>query len=107
MPPELKRDEKGRILPGSHGPGRPPGMQNKLTSELKAMIEGALSDVGGREYLAQQARENPVAFMSLLGKIIPRQVDIETRVTWVEMITKMAAERRERLTIEGEGQRVQ
>ena len=38
------------------------------------MILGALSDAGGREYLAQQAERNPVAFMTLIGKVLPMQV---------------------------------
>ena len=35
------------------------------------MILGALYDNGGRQYLAYQARKNPVAFMSLLAKVLP------------------------------------
>jgi hypothetical protein len=38
------------------------------------MILGALSDVGGQAYLARQAEENPNAFMTLVGKILPMQV---------------------------------
>jgi hypothetical protein len=47
---------------------------NKLTTDLKEMILGALSDVGGREYLAQQARQNPAAFLTLIGKVLPTQL---------------------------------
>lgn len=56
------------------GQGRPKGVPNKLTADLKSMILGALSDVGGREYLAQQALESPGAFMTLVGKVLPLQV---------------------------------
>jgi hypothetical protein len=38
------------------------------------MILGALADAGGREYLRRQAAQNPVAFMTLLGKVLPLQV---------------------------------
>jgi hypothetical protein len=38
---------------------------------LKDMILGALSDAGGQVYLEKQAHENPVAFMSLIGKVLP------------------------------------
>lgn len=38
------------------------------------MILGALSDVGGRDYLARQAEENPVAFLGLVGKVLPLQL---------------------------------
>lgn len=51
--------------------GRQKGTPNKLTSELKEMILGALSDSGGREYLTNQAKANPTAFLTLLGKVLP------------------------------------
>jgi hypothetical protein len=41
---------------------------------VKEAIEQAFNDVGGAAYLAEMAREQPVAFMSLLGKVIPQQV---------------------------------
>lgn len=54
--------------------GRPKGVLNKLTVELKDMIRGALDDAGGRSYLHKQAQENPVAFMGLIAKIIPNEL---------------------------------
>lgn len=51
--------------------GRKVGARNKVPVEIKAMIRGALEELGGQKYLVQQAKENPVAFMGLLGKIIP------------------------------------
>ena len=47
------------------------GRPNKLGAQLKTMILGALSDVGGQRYLATQAVAEPVAFMALLGKVLP------------------------------------
>jgi len=38
---------------------------------LKSMILGALEAAGGDEYLKRQAKENPTAFMSLVGKVLP------------------------------------
>ena len=38
------------------------------------MIEGALNDVGGRKYLARQAIETPQAFLTLVGKVLPREI---------------------------------
>lgn len=52
------------------------GCPNKNTATIKSMIEGALSAVGGQKYLEQQAMENPVAFMTLVGKILPRDVNV-------------------------------
>ena len=54
--------------------GRVAGTPNKLSADLRAMILGALSEVGGEQYLARQANENPGPFLTLLGKILPTQV---------------------------------
>jgi len=57
--------------------GRKKGVPNKLTASVKEAIEAAFRGAGGAEYLMRQAEENPVAFMTLLGKIIPAQVQAE------------------------------
>lgn len=57
--------------PPAAGKGRPKGAVNKVNKALKDMILGALSDAGGQEYLLMQAHENPTAFMSLIGKVLP------------------------------------
>jgi hypothetical protein len=62
--------------PCNAGKGRGKGNLNKNTAAIKDMIEGALQDAGGRDYLARQAEENPAAFMGLLGKILPKDVTI-------------------------------
>ena len=54
--------------------GRVKGTPNKVTTELKEMILGALSDAGGQEYLKEQAEKNPGAFMTLVGKVLPYQI---------------------------------
>jgi hypothetical protein len=70
MPTPVKKT----IGNGKPGPGRPKGVPNKATTALKDMILGALGDNGGQAYLAVQARENPTAFLTLLGKVLPMQV---------------------------------
>lgn len=62
---------------GTPGPGRKPGIPNKLTRDVKAAIEQAFNDVGGVEYLKAQAAENPQAFLTLLGKILPKDVKLD------------------------------
>lgn len=62
---------------GKAGPGRPKGSVNKTTAILKDAIVAAFDKVGGIDYLARQAEENPVAFMSLMGRVIPLQVDAD------------------------------
>jgi hypothetical protein len=54
--------------------GRRAGVPNRFTGTIKDMILGALKDVGGQEYLAEQARTNPVAFLGLVGKVLPLQL---------------------------------
>ena len=54
--------------------GRQKGTLNKINADIRAMILEALDDVGGPRYLSRQAVENPVAFMGLLGKILPTTV---------------------------------
>jgi hypothetical protein len=56
------------------GQGRPKGAPNKVTTSIKEMVLAALNDVGGREYLAERAKDQPVAFMGLLGRVLPLQL---------------------------------
>lgn len=62
-----------RALPPNAGKGRKAGTPNRIGSEIKTMILGALETAGGEAYLAEQATLNPVAFMALLAKILPRE----------------------------------
>ena len=67
---------------GNAGKGRKSGVPNKVTKALKDMILGALDAAGeevepgggGQAYLVTQARENPVAFLSLVGKVLPQDI---------------------------------
>lgn len=71
------------------GKGRPKGTQNKLTKQVKEMILGALDDAGGQDYLARQADENPTAFLTLVGKVLPLQLTGENGGSIkVELCTK-------------------
>jgi hypothetical protein len=54
--------------------GRRKGSPNKLTADVKAMVQGALDDAGGQKYLTAQAKENPKAFLTLVGKLLPLQL---------------------------------
>lgn len=57
------------------GSGRVKGQANKMSADIKNMIIGALNDAGGQAYLTIQARENPSAFMQLVGKILPKDIN--------------------------------
>ena len=56
---------------GNRGKGRPKGVPNKLTMQVKEMILQALDEAGGVEYLRKQATESPTAFLGLIGKVLP------------------------------------
>lgn len=56
------------------GAGRPKGVPNKITGAVKDMILAALDGAGGAKYLQRQATENPAAFMTLVGKVLPLQL---------------------------------
>ena len=53
------------------GAGRKKGVPNKFNSDIKAMIIGALNERGGQEWLVGQMTKNPVAFIGLIGKVLP------------------------------------
>jgi hypothetical protein len=60
---------------GNAGKGRPKGSPNKATAEVKQMILDALEGAGGVDYLMEQAKEKPAAFLTLVGKVLPLQVN--------------------------------
>ena len=64
----------GRPKGGPKLGGRVKGTPNKTTVELKTMILKALDNSGGVDYLQRQADENPSAFLTLVGKVLPLTV---------------------------------
>lgn len=66
---------KGRPKPA--GSGRQKGGVNKKTKELKELVFAALhAGEGAENWLIRQKDENPVAFMTLLGKFVPRDLNV-------------------------------
>lgn len=80
-------DKKG----GKTG-GRVKGTPNKVTSDVKAMILGALKAKGGVKYLQNQADENPVAFMTLIGKVLPMTVNADVNNNLIVKIVELTGE---------------
>ena len=74
---ETRRNDA--IGKGKPGPGRPKGSPNKVTRALKEAILEAAEAAGGKggivAYLTRQAKENPRAFLPLLGRILPIEVN--------------------------------
>ena len=69
--------------------GRQKGTPNKVTAELKDMILQALDNAGGVEYLQKQANDNPAAFLTLVGKVLPMQITgendgpVKLEISWL------------------------
>lgn len=62
---------------GNRGMGRKKGVPNKTTAALKDMILTALDKAdpeGSVAYLVAQAKANPTAFLTLVGKVLPMTV---------------------------------
>ena len=51
--------------------GRPKGGLNKTTALVKDMVIQALDEAGGVDYLVDVAKDNPAAFCTLIGKVLP------------------------------------
>lgn len=79
--------------PPAAGKGRPPGSKNKVQQDLRALVLGALADAGGRKYLTLQAEENPGAFLALVGKCLPKDVNVTATVTLEQMLLEAAQKR--------------
>jgi len=64
--------------------GRKKGVPTQVTQDIRQMIKDSLEGVGGMDYLMRQAETNPVAFMGLIGKIIPKEVEahVTGEISW-------------------------
>lgn len=65
------KNRNPRSLANLTGKGRPKGVPNKVTADLKEMIMTALNKAGGVDYLVEQALKNPSSFIPLVGKLVP------------------------------------
>jgi hypothetical protein len=91
---EVKQTQgKRKVGDGTPGPGRPKGSTNKATKALKDMILSALDQAGGEAYLLAQAKKNPQAFMTLIGKVLPTTIQGSLQLTTISERLKRAEER--------------
>lgn len=72
--------------------GRAKGTPNKINKDLKEMILGALDDAGGRSYLAARALDTPGPFLTLLGKVLPKDINNNVQVVDKAELLKNLAE---------------
>jgi hypothetical protein len=57
------------------------GTPNKVTRDLREIISTALVNAGGVKYLERQAQENAPAFLALLGKLLPKEVNLNANTS--------------------------
>jgi hypothetical protein len=57
--------------------GRKKGQLTTDVAQIRGMVAQALHNAGGVEYLVQQAKDNPQSFLSLLGKVLPKEINAE------------------------------
>jgi hypothetical protein len=94
--PSEKRKLKPRgkpFEPGNRNGGRPKGVPNKITRDIKEAYLMAAELAGGKEglvgYLLQQARQdNPSPFMTGLSKLIPHQIDAKVDASILVEVVK-------------------
>jgi hypothetical protein len=98
--PREKRKLKPRgkpFEPGNRNGGRPKGVPNKITRDLKEayLMAAELAGDGVEEatglvgYLLQQARQgNPSPFMTGLSKLIPTQVEAKVDASIIVEVVK-------------------
>lgn len=65
--------------------GRPKGMPNKFTRDLRATIEQAFHKAGGRDYLVRVSKTRPDVFLALVGKIIPQETRVSLMASYQAM----------------------
>lgn len=73
-------------MAGNAGRGRPRGVPNRLSGELREMILASLHAVGGVDYLCRMAHEQPVAYLSLLGRLLPLEARLSETPTRIEVV---------------------
>lgn len=77
---------------GTPGPGRGKGNANKVTKDLRSMVLGALDSAGGETYLAEQAKESPAAFLALVGKCLPKDVNLTAKLSLADLVREARAQ---------------
>lgn len=76
--------------------GRQKGVENKINSDIRKMVIHALHYAGGVDYLVTQAHKNPVAFLGLVGRVLPLQVTgadggkLRVEFSWADAPTPLA-----------------
>ena len=84
----IQRDAKGRLTAVPKGAGRAKGTPNKAPRLIREMIHRALDKLGGVDYLVEQGRAEPRAFLALLRAVIPKQIEAEVGSSLEALLAK-------------------
>lgn len=76
--------------PPNAGKGRVKGVPNKSTAAVKDAILNAFTKVGGEDYLVKVAEEDQKTFCTLLGKVLP--IDVQADVQGALIVKWQPAE---------------
>ena len=79
---------------GERKGGRKKGTPNKVTQTVRESIEGAFGELGGQAYLVKVGKEEPKAFLQLLSKIIPRDLNVNMPENEIPVLNVVDAARR-------------
>lgn len=77
------------------GGGSRRGVPNKITAALTDAIDEAFTQVGGATYLVKVATDDPKTFCALLGKRLPKDLNVALSVSLVDAIKALRAQVRE------------
>ena len=69
------------------------GIPNKVSTDVKVMIETALHNAGGVQYLTDQARKNGPAFLALVSKLLPKEINATVQIGLAELVLNSMKER--------------
>jgi len=72
--------------------GRPKGVPNKLTTDVRAAIQEAFIAAGGVKYLQGIAKSDPAVFCRLLGMTVPKDLHVTGSLSLVDLL--LAADRK-------------
>lgn len=77
LKPAPDKDEKGRFAPGNTGGGRPKGSRNKLGEDFLSMLYDDFA-ANGIGTIAKVREADPVAYVQIIARLLPRQHTVET-----------------------------
>jgi len=88
--PVNNRENTGSFIKGkSANPGgRPRGAKGKFTN-LKESFLNAYNEGGGDAWLITWAKENETDFFKILARLLPKEIEVETKLTPREQIEQM------------------